>query len=89
MYILGRSDNAIKNRWHLLKRASKLAAKQPKDPTCVTATFLLSLPHSHSADQVTTRASDLTTEMPTTETCSERSYLDSCSIDEDDLKVHA
>jgi len=34
----GRSDNAIKNRWHLLKRASKLAAKmQSSNPSVETS----------------------------------------------------
>ena len=38
IYISGRSDNAIKNRWHLLKRASKLAAKmQGSNPSSVEA----------------------------------------------------
>ena len=42
IYISGRSDNAIKNRWHLLKRASKLAAKmQSSNPSSLeTSSFM-------------------------------------------------
>jgi hypothetical protein len=35
IYISGRSDNAIKNRWHLLKRVFKLAKMQSSNPSSV------------------------------------------------------
>ena len=59
-YMQGRSDNAIKNRWHLLKRASKLAATmQNSNPSSVvTSSSTIQRCSSVDRDQSTKQSSE-------------------------------